>query len=84
MILWIPRSSRGLIITHKLFYARNRITSILNKNRAITADTALRLAQYFGTTSEFWMNLQVAYDLKVAKKKVGKKIEKEVDARKVA
>lgn len=45
----------------------NRITSILNEQRAITADTALRLARYFGTTPEFWMNLQTAYDVKIAR-----------------
>ena len=41
----------------------NRITSILNGRRSITADTALRFARYFGTTPEFWLNLQSAYDL---------------------
>ena len=56
----------------------NRITSILNEKRAITADTALRLARYFGTSPEFWLNLQSTYDLKVAMLKSGKKIEKEV------
>jgi antitoxin HigA-1 len=44
----------------------NRITSILNEQRAVTADTALRLARYFGTTPEFWMNLQTAYAVKIA------------------
>jgi len=45
----------------------NRITAILHGRRAITADTALRLAARFGTTAEFWMNLQVAHDLAVAR-----------------
>ncbi len=58
----------------------NRVTGILNGNRSITADTALRLAKYFGTTAEFWLNLQSTYDLKIAKSSVGKKIEKEVHA----
>ena len=58
----------------------NRVTGILNGTRSITADTALRLAKYFGTTPEFWLNLQSAYDLKIAKSSVGKKIEKEVHA----
>lgn len=57
----------------------NRVTLILKGDRSITADTALRLAQYFGTTPEFWMNLQIAYDIKIAEKKVGKKIEREVE-----
>ncbi|MCP5505956.1 MAG: HigA family addiction module antidote protein [Chlamydiales bacterium] len=56
----------------------NRVTYILNGKRAITADTALRLAKFFGTTPEFWLNLQADYDLKIAIKKSGKKIEKEV------
>ena len=45
----------------------NRISSILNGQRSITADSALRLSRYFGTTPEFWMNLQSAYDVKMAK-----------------
>ena len=45
----------------------NRISSILNGKRSITADSALRLSRYFGTTPEFWMNLQSAYDVKMAK-----------------
>lgn len=56
----------------------NRISFILNGKRAITADTALRLAKFFGTSPEFWLNLQADFDLKIAIKKNGKKIEKEV------
>jgi antitoxin HigA-1 len=44
-----------------------RIGDIVNRRRAITPDTALRLARYFGTTAEFWVNLQAAYDLDVAR-----------------
>lgn len=44
----------------------NRINAIVNETRAITADTALRLSRYFGTTPEFWMNLQQSYDLEEA------------------
>jgi addiction module HigA family antidote len=50
----------------------NRITGILNGQRAITGDTALRLAHYFGTSPEFWLNLQSLYELRVAQRKVGK------------
>jgi len=50
---------------------RNRITGILNGTRAITSDTALRLAKYFGTTAKLWMNLQVAYDLEIEVEKLG-------------
>jgi addiction module HigA family antidote len=56
----------------------NRITGILNGNRAISADTALRLSKFFGSKPEFWLNLQDSYDLKVVEQKAGKKIAKEV------
>ena len=53
----------------------NRVTGILNGQRAITGDTALRLAHYFGTSAEFWLNLQSLYELRVAQNKAGKSIE---------
>ena len=52
----------------------NRITEILNGRRAITADTALRLAHFFGASPEFWLNLQKLYELRLAEKKAGKDI----------
>ncbi len=52
----------------------NRITEILNGQRAITGDTALRLAHFFGTTAEFWLNLQNLYDIRRAQRKSGKSI----------
>jgi addiction module HigA family antidote len=62
----------------------NRITSILGEERAVTADTALRLARYFNSTPEFWLNLQSAYDLRRARLAVGKKIVHEVRPRAAA
>jgi addiction module HigA family antidote len=59
----------------------NRVTSILNEQRSITADTALRLARYFGTTAEFWMNLQINYELRLAESKSGERIGREVQTR---
>ena len=56
----------------------NRITAILNGTRSITADTALRISRFFGTTPEFWLNLQTSYDLKLVMESVGKKVEQEV------
>ena len=53
----------------------NRITQILHGTRAITGDTALRLAHFFGTSAQFWLNLQSLYDLRVALKKAGKSIQ---------
>lgn len=58
-----------------------RINDIVRERRAITPDTALRLARYFGTTAQFWMNLQTTYDLKVAENEHGEKIEQEVRTR---
>lgn len=52
----------------------NRITEILNGRRAITGDTALRLGRYFGTSGEFWLNLQKLYELRLAERKCGKEI----------
>lgn len=59
----------------------NRITAILNEQRSITGDTALRLAKYFGTTPEFWMNLQTAYDVKKAMLEGGAEIDRNVRSR---
>ena len=56
----------------------NRITAILNAQRAVTADTALRLARYFGTSAEFWLNLQSAYELRRTRQAVGKQIERDI------
>ncbi len=55
-----------------------RIGEILNERRRITPDTALRLAQYFGTDAQSWMNLQTSYDLKVATNRHGSKIIRDV------
>ena len=52
----------------------NRITQILNRQRAITADTALRLGHFFDTSAEFWLNLQKLYELRIAEQKAGKEI----------
>ena len=52
----------------------NRITEILNGRRAITGDTALRLGRYFGTSGEFWLNLQKLYELRLAERKCGEEI----------
>jgi addiction module HigA family antidote len=56
----------------------NRISAIANGKRAITVDTAMRLARYFGTSPQYWLNLQNAYDLEVAEREILPRIEKEV------
>jgi addiction module HigA family antidote len=55
-----------------------RINEIVRGSRAITADTALRLARYFGTTERFWLNLQARYDLEVERDRLGRRLEREV------
>jgi addiction module HigA family antidote len=55
-----------------------RINEIVLKKRRITADTALRLSRFFGTSSEFWLGLQSQYDLDIAADKLGDRLEKEV------
>lgn len=62
----------------------NRITAILNGQRGITADTALRLSRYLGTTAELWLNLQKSYELRVAELETGGVIEKTVKPRREA
>ena len=56
-----------------------RVTSILNGQRAISPDTALRLARYFGNSARFWMNLQMRFDLAMAERELGERIEAEVE-----
>ena len=56
----------------------NRISQIIHGKREISVDTALRLGRYFGIEPEFWLNLQLRYNMKITISKVGKKIEKEV------
>jgi len=62
----------------------NRITAILKGQRGVTADTALRLSRYLGTTAEFWLNLQKTYELRVAEVELGDVIKKTVQPRKEA
>ena len=61
-------------LARRLDVPTNRITEILNGRRNISGDTALRLAHFFGTTPEFWMNLQSLYDIRRAERNAGKSI----------
>jgi addiction module HigA family antidote len=74
-----PMGISGCRLAEALKVPANRITSIVNESRAVTADTALRLARYLGTTPEFWMNLQKTYELRVAERKVGGRVRREVE-----
>jgi addiction module HigA family antidote len=61
-------------LARQLKVPTNRITQILNGRRAITGDTALRLGHFFGTSAEFWLNLQTLFELRLAEKKAWKSI----------
>jgi antitoxin HigA-1 len=61
-------------LARKMNVPRNRVTQILNGTRAVTGDTAPRLARFCGTTAQFWLNLQSFYDLRPAEQKAGKSI----------
>jgi addiction module HigA family antidote len=61
-------------LARQLEVPTNRITEILNGKRGITGDTALRLAHFFGTSAEFWLNLQSLYEIRLAQRKSGKSI----------
>src|SRR5450830_195425 len=63
-------------LARRLGVPTNRVTEILNGERAITGDTALRLAHFFGTSAEFWLNLQSLYELRLAEAKAGRAIKK--------
>ena len=65
----------GAELSRQLKVPENRVTQIIAAKRNITADTALRLGKWFGTTPEFWMNLQNSYELRKAKLEIGKEIE---------
>ena len=68
------RGMSGSALARELHVPAPRINDILAGKRGITADTALRLARYFGTSAEFWMNLQAAYELRTARKQAGKEL----------
>jgi addiction module HigA family antidote len=63
-------------LARKIEVPTNRVTQILNGERSVTGDTALRLAHFFGTSPEFWLNLQNLYELRLAQQKAGKIIKR--------
>jgi addiction module HigA family antidote len=78
-----PMGLSANALARDLHVPPNRITAIIahEKPRAVTPDTALRLARYFGTTPQFWINLQVAHDLSAAQMQIGDRIAVEVRRR---
>ena len=77
----VPLSMSAHALALELRVPAPRINDIVRERRAITPDTALRLARYFNTTAQFWMNLQISYDLKLAEIKNGAKIVAEINMR---
>jgi len=65
-------------IAKDIMVPARRINEIVHGKRAISANTALRLSRYFGTTEQFWMNLQIKHDMELEKDELGDKLEKEV------
>jgi addiction module HigA family antidote len=80
----VPLGMNAHALALELKVPAPRMNDIVRERRAVTPDTALRLARYFGTTPEFWLNLQSAYDLKVVRRELGARIDREVRAREAA
>ena len=71
-------------LARALDFSPNRIAEIVNNRRRITADTALRLGLFFGTTPEFWQNLQAHYDMKMARRALSPEVAERIAAHRVA
>ena len=76
-----PAGLTANALAKRLHVPAPRINDIVRERRAITPDTALRLARYFGNTPQFWMNLQSGYDLKITERETGSAIVRQVHAR---
>ncbi|OGA12627.1 MAG: addiction module antidote protein, HigA family [Betaproteobacteria bacterium RIFCSPLOWO2_02_FULL_63_19] len=74
----VPLNMTSHALAMALHVPAPRINDIVRERRAITPDTALRLARYFNTTAQFWLNLQSSFDLKQAESEAGRKIAAEV------
>ena len=77
----VPYQMSASALARELDVPTNRVTSILNGDRGVTADTALRLGRYFDTTPEFWINLQSNHDLSKARADAGTQIAEKVHRR---
>ena len=78
-----PMAISVYALANSIKVPRSRVNDIVRGRRAVTADTALRLARYFGTTPEFWINLQAHYDLEIVRETSRRRIEKKVEPRAV-
>jgi antitoxin HigA-1 len=77
----VPMKISVYALAQEIKVPRSRVNDIVLGRRGITADTAFRLARYFGTTPDFWVNLQARYDLDAAERKLRRRIEREVRPR---
>jgi len=66
-------------LAHSISVPPRRINEIVHGKRAVTADTALRLARFFGTSAQFWLNLQARYDLEIERDRLGARLKSEVE-----
>lgn len=73
-----PLNMSANALATALHVPANRITGILNHTRGVSADTALRLARYFGNSPEFWLGLQADFDLRTTQAEIGRRLEKEI------
>jgi addiction module HigA family antidote len=80
----VPLGLSATALAHALGVTPARINDIVRERRGITADTALRLARYFGTDAQSWVNLQTAYDLRMAELAAGEAIHRVVKPRRAA
>jgi len=80
----IPLGMSVTALARELGISVARLNEIVRGRRSVTADTALRLARYFGTTPELWLNLQSFYDLRMAQRRAGRMIERQVTPRQAA
>jgi addiction module HigA family antidote len=80
----VPVEMSAHALSQAIRVPATRVNDIVNGKRGITADTALRLARYFGNSPEFWLNLQAAYDLRSAEREAAARIEREISPREVA
>ena len=74
----VPLNISQYQLAKEISVPRRRINEIIQGKRAVTADTAVRLARYFGVSERFWLNLQARYDIEVTKDRVGHRLEREV------
>lgn len=82
-----PLKATGLTassLAHAISVPPNRITAIIKGQRGITGDTAVRLSEFFGSTSKFWMNLQASYDLRIAEDALPKRVLKHIQEQRAA